>query len=107
MWLFVKDAFLSIVKYAEDPTALLVRARIKGDIERIFATAAVTETSHADYRFRAVIPREEVARAIAEEARKINYTNFKDSVKEEDRHDAYMNCWSIMWRLQEQRLKQM
>jgi hypothetical protein len=106
MWLFVKDAFLSIVKYAEDPTALLVRARIKGDIERVFPNAKVKKTPSRDYLFRAVIPREEVAQAVARQAMQIDYGNFKDSVADADRHNAYMKCWSAMWRLQEQRLKQ-
>jgi hypothetical protein len=84
---------------------LLVRSRVNGDIERVFPHATIRETRKADYRFRAVLSREEVVRSIAREVSKISYRNFKDSVKEKDRHDASMKCWSSMYRLQEDRLK--
>ena len=41
---------------------------------------------------------EEVALALAERVRGIGYPNFKDSVRERSRHDAYMDVWSVMAR---------
>lgn len=111
MWIFLKDAFLSIV----DPdgsydgsagpvgTHLLVRARIKGDIERVFPKAKVTMTPDRDYRFRALVLREEVADEIASAVMNISAFNFKGSVKDNARHDAYMGVWRVMNREQERR----
>jgi len=49
--------------------------------------------------------RETVARAIAERISELSYANFKSSVDEDDRHDAYMQVWDAMYRFQEARLK--
>jgi len=65
MRIFLNDAFLSIVHKDGDESTLLVRARRKGDLERIFPTADVQETPRNDYRFRALIPRIEVAQVMA------------------------------------------
>ena len=96
MWIFLNHAFLSIVNKGGDGSTLLVRARREGDIERVFPKAKVELTPHNDYRFRARIDREAVALAMAEAVRAITYGNFKGSVKEQARHDAYMEVWSTM-----------
>lgn len=108
MWVMLNNSFLSIV----DPEAdyhgkggpvgdkLLVRARLAGDIEAVFPGAAVKETPERDYRFRAMIDRGEVAEAMAQKVRGIHYSNFKGSVKDHARHDAYADVWGIMYRLQ-------
>jgi hypothetical protein len=108
MWVCFNDAFLSIVQPVGEPKGpkgrLLVRGRVRGDIERIFSRAKVQETPGRDYRFRALIPRWAVAKAMSEEVERINYPNFKDSVDEPDRHDAYFRCWCAMNDLQRSRL---
>ena len=102
MWIFLSDSYLSIVDKGDPSGAsLLVRARKKGDIEAIFPSAEVIEGGGTDYRYRARIEREEVAAAIAEQVRGIQYTNFKGAVKERERHDAYMETWQAMMRFQE------
>jgi hypothetical protein len=104
----MSDCFLSIVQPPGEPGGdkgrLLVRARVKGDIERIFARARVQETPGRDYRFRTLLPRWMVAKAMSDEVRRIAYSNFKDSVDEKDRHDAYFRCWAAMNALQRSRL---
>lgn len=100
MWIALSDSFLSIVAHDFDPECLLVRARVAGDIERVFPKAKVERTPDADYLYRAKIPTEQVAQALAREARGIDYRNFKNSVLDQDRHDAYLACWSAMLRLQ-------
>ena len=57
-------------------------------------------TPNNDYRFRAFIPREAVAAAIADRIMNTDYPNFKGSVKENERHDAYFSCWRAMNDLQ-------
>lgn len=103
MWLMLNDSYLSFVAYEADPPQpdkLLVRARIQGDIQRVFPKAKVYKTKGADYRFRAIVTRAEVAGALVERVLDINYRNFKNSVREHDRHDAYMDCWTAMLHFQ-------
>jgi len=100
MWIFLNDAFLSIVDKGGDGMTLLVRARREGDIERVFPDATVQTTPRNDYRYRARIQREAVANAISEAVQSINYGNFKGSVMERARHDAYMDVWEVMNRYQ-------
>lgn len=102
MWVCLNNAFLSIVEPdRKSGDKLLVRARRKGDIERVFPGIAVKRTPERDYLFRALISRERVAEAIANEVRGIDYGNFKASVRDKPLHDAYASVWSIMARQQE------
>lgn len=102
MWIFLNNAFLSIVHKDGDDSTLLVRARRRGDIEAVFPEAEVRETPGNDYRFRALLDRETVAQAMAESVRNICYANFKDTVKDRARHDAYLGVWTVMYRYQHQ-----
>ena len=101
MWIFLSDSMLSIVQKPDDVDTLTVRARIKGDIESVFPKATVVEGAGTDYRYRARIDREEIALRMADEVRGITYPNFKSTVKEHDRHDAYMGVWRAMYRHQQ------
>jgi hypothetical protein len=102
MWIFLSESFLSVVQKPDDTDTLTVRARIKGDIEALFPDAKVTEGAGTDYRFRATIPREVVAKAMADRVMALDYGNFKSSVKDRTRHDAYMGVWDVMYRYQEE-----
>jgi hypothetical protein len=92
----MSDSFLSIVQSHDDSKILLVRARYKGNIERVFTDAKVTRTLAADYLYRAFVTRVAAAGAIAEQVNRIGYPNFKDSVRDTVRHDAYTRCWKDM-----------
>ncbi len=100
MWIFLNNAFLSIVDKGGDGTTLLVRARKAEDIQRTFPGAKVEVSPNNDYRFRSRLDREVVALALAESVRQITYPNFKGSVSEHDRHEAYMDVWQAMYRFQ-------
>jgi hypothetical protein len=100
VWVFLTDSFLSIVAHRDRPGDLLVRARRQGDIENVFPSAEVSLDEHADYPWRAVISREDVADALAAQAREIGCTNFKAAVMEPERHDVYMSIWSQARRLE-------
>jgi len=103
MWLSLSDSFLSIVALegpTADPAQLLVRARVAGDIERVFPTATVAHTPKADYAYRTILPRTMVATTLAAAVEAIDYTNFKNSVPDQARHDAYLECWTAMHDLQ-------
>ena len=100
MWIFLNNAFLSVVDKGGDGTTLLVRGRNQGDIECVFPGAQVSKTPSNDYLYRAHIDREEVAQAMAKAVRHISYPNFKATVKDHARHDAYMGVWSVMYAFQ-------
>lgn len=105
MWILMNDAMLSIVRHHTRPDDLLVRARLAGDIERVFPQAEVVEGAGSDYRFRAFVPRPQVADAISRRLLDIDYGNFKNSVREPKRHDAYFEVWHSMYGLQERARK--
>lgn len=103
MWIFLSDSFLSIIAHHHKPDVLIVRGRAQGDVERVFPDARVTHTPERDYPYRAEIAREQVASAIARKIQDIQYTNFKDSVSEHDRHDVYFQVWESMVGFQQTR----
>ncbi|CAB4122724.1 hypothetical protein UFOVP32_58 [uncultured Caudovirales phage] len=105
MWVFLNDGFFSIVQppqwKKESPAPkLLVRSRFKEDISRVFPRAAITKTPDRDYMYRSLIDREKVQEAFAAEIARIRYSNFKDSVPEDWRHNAYADVWGVMYREQ-------
>ena len=102
MWIVLNKSFLSIVKNRNNENQLLVRARVNGDIEKIFSDANVFEDETADYRYRSYIDREIVANAIGKELMNINYDNFKSSVSKDDdiRSNAYMKVWMALNQIQ-------
>lgn len=104
MWIFLSDSFLSIVDKGDlSGATLLVRARVSGDIERVFPGATVIEGAGTDYRYRARIDRNLVAEKIAAELRSVNYGNFKSTVKDRRRHDTYLEVWDAMMSYQSDR----
>lgn len=105
MWLFSKIGFVSAVKHRDRQGMLMVRARLKEDIEAIRARlmhagasgVECTETPDADYRYRLVCRQEEFAGVVAELVNDIDYDNFKNAVHGNRVRDrAYMRCWSAM-----------
>lgn len=66
---------------------LTARARIKGDIENMFPDAKV--------------PRELVAKVVADQVMGLGYSNFKNTVKQNKCREAYMDVWSAMYAVQE------
>ncbi len=110
MWLITTFGFFSIVEKPEDQGTgqLTVRARVREDLEQLQARylpalGPISELDHADYRFRARATRDDVARALAEAARDIDYDNFKNTVADRqgyDRAKAYGRVWQELYRLQ-------
>ena len=101
MWIFLSDAFFSIVDKGGDGSTLLVRARRAGDIEKVFPEASVVMNGGTDYRYRARLPRELVATRIAQAVKDTNYGNFKASVKDAKRRHTYSDVWETMYAYQE------
>ena len=116
MWLFTKYGFFSIVQDRNDSRRVLVRARIRNDLERLLhllddkcdgEAPEVVEMPDADYAFRIFLDKAAWAKVAKVLANDIDYGNFKNAVHgEPDRDQAYMEVWSSLSRLQEDRLSQ-
>jgi hypothetical protein len=102
MWLFTTDGFLSIVAKGCKRDQLMVRARARPDIKRAFPKAKITQTPPpADYAYRAIVSRKEIAAYLVEMVATIDYSNFKDTVRNGGRHQAYLRVWNAMFAYQE------
>lgn len=105
MWVFLNNAFFSIVQDRKDPEVVVIRARIKGDLEKAFGVSpeSVKETDDSDYRFRIFATKADVAHAMHQHVLNIDYTNFKDSIhpKDKNRKKHYSEVWAVMFRWQD------
>lgn len=103
MWVYTKHGFFSIVQDKDDEGYLIVRARVKGDIEFYFDARQVKETENSDYRYRIRLHREIVNTWLYEAVDDIDYTNFKAAAGMQDnrRSEYYGLIWSIMADMQE------
>lgn len=103
MWIMLSDSFLSIVSKDCAPDELLVRARQRAHIEKVFAGVTAERTPDADYLWRAPVKKVAIIKALADEVARIDYDNFKDSVIDDDLHLAYMRVWAAMVMIQHSR----
>ena len=104
MWVFMNDAFLSVVKNRNDDSGVVVRARVKGDLENVFGQEhEVIESDNSDYRFRMFLDQKYVSDVIAKRVDEIEYNNFKNSISKNDyeRKSYYTRVWSVMFDWQE------
>ncbi len=96
MWVFLNDAFLSVVQDNADGDRVLVRSRDLEGMRRVLPEADIQEDLAADYRFRVFMPKAEWAAVLAREVERIDYGNFKNSIKNPKRHDTAMRVWKVM-----------
>ena len=103
MWVFSRSSFLSLIADPVDPNCLLVRARVRTDIHHLWPKAVVDVTPWRDYKYRARIPRAEVAEALSREVTSITYRNFKDAAGLADQRRApfYGWVWCVMADMQD------
>ena len=86
-----------------------IRARSRGDLEKLKKHAGlsedVIETLHADYHYRLVVSRKELACCMEMLAEEVDYPNFKSEVArlqdQEDKLNAYHKIWGVMYGYQE------
>jgi hypothetical protein len=101
MWIILPEGFLSIVhKAPAGPDELLVRARVRGHLAAVFPDARIIESDSTDYRYRAVVPRAQVADMLVSQVYAVDYGNFKSQVREPKFHDALMSVWHVLEKLQ-------
>lgn len=106
MWIALNNGFVSITQPRPqqvpsklkliDP--LQVRARKLEHLTALFPGAEVFENVGTDYQFRVFIERSRVATRIAQVIGGLNYNNFKNSVRDDELHDAYSSIWGTMMR---------
>jgi hypothetical protein len=103
MWLCFNDGFVSVVAHENRPDRLLVRARRKRDLLNVCGKDAdVIKNGGSDYRWRTFIDRKAFASVLAGRIERIRYPNFKNSVKDNDLHDLYVEFWQLHRRYQDQ-----
>ena len=106
MWIVhPKLGFFSIVQ--ADAKRLQVRARVRRDLDRLREVVpelgATIDTPHADYRYRALISKRDLARRMPRLVREVSYRNVKSEVARGDgaaRADAYHDVWAALLALQ-------
>ena len=103
MWVAMNDSFVSIVADRNDPDGVVVRARKYEDLVAFepFIENKIIESNDSDYRFRVFIQKRYAAEIMFEKTAEIDYDNFKNSVKEGWRKNAYMSIWTVMNKVQE------
>lgn len=101
MWLFCKHGFFSAIEHFDHKDVIHVRARFKGDLERLCAAfqiePKVSRTPENDYPYRMDFTREQWTKIVATVANEIDYHNFKKSVHDGSKRDrAYMDVWAAL-----------
>ncbi len=100
MWVCLNDAFVSAVQDHDDPSRLVVRARRKEHLERLFPGRVIVMTPDRDYAARVFVSRDEFASVMADRIEKIDYDNFKSSVDDRQLRDLYKKFWGQHWSYQ-------
>jgi hypothetical protein len=98
MWLLTKNSFVSIVLHREQPDNVLVRARVKRHLERLFPHKAkdIYADGGADYKYRLLISKKELAEVVsAYIVQHLDYDNFKGAQEADD--PAWMRFLHAVW----------
>lgn len=93
MWICFNDGFVSAVADRRRPGRLLVRARKREHLQKLFPWRRIKATPKADYAYRVSVGRRAFARLVAKRIAGIDYSNFKDSVSDDRLHDLYAGFW--------------
>jgi hypothetical protein len=89
MWLFTKNAHLSIGQHAGDPDSLVVHAQLPEDIDSFVAVLneagegqhEAQDMPEGDYRYHVVAKRTEIAAAVARMVSRIDYAQLAHSFR--------------------------
>jgi hypothetical protein len=105
MWLFTKQGFFSVVHKDCAHDEVVVRARVRADLDGLLRVAKVKGRilSHTgtDYPFRVIMKRSDFSVYLIEYCIDLNYSNFKDTISaaDDDRHSVYCSVWYSLLRL--------
>lgn len=89
MWIFTKQGFLSIKQHNDDPEKLLIRARVNGDLQKIFPGCKVIANTGTDYKYRTTVNRSAAA-AVTQRLANILFQNLLRGVM--DQHCHFVVC---------------
>jgi hypothetical protein len=109
MWLLTTRGFYSAVAARDEPDTMIVRARVRLDLEALsplVGDAPILEHAGSDYAYRVRVPRDTWSSAVDALTREIDYPNFKDAVRARqgyDRARLYQTIWSTLYSLQHRR----
>ncbi len=98
MWLFVKNGFVSAVEFRGRPNDLIVRARRRGDLSKLFPKREkqIEKTPNADYLYRLVVSKKEFAKVVSDYIlRNLTYDNFKGAQEKDSRE--WFNFLHSVW----------
>lgn len=107
MWVLTTTGFYSAVASDESERDVVVRARHRGDLTTLNSRlraldhqpAQVLAYAHSDYPWRIVIAKTAWGDFLADEAKRIDYRNFKNEVTRRSgqaRHDIYSRIWGVL-----------
>lgn len=100
MWIFTKSGFYSVVADQEQAGKVVVRSRWKEDLANLNkglkVKGKIIQAQKADYPFRMIIDQLAWARFLHGQAEMIDYLNFKDQIKDYERHDLYLKVWAAL-----------
>ena len=94
MWVFTNHGFYSIVKILDtNPEKFWIRSRRKEHLNTYFSEERIIESNGSDYQYRVEISKEELSEIFSYLPQEIDYTNFKDSIKDKPLHHAAKLVW--------------
>ena len=100
MWIMMTDGFVSIVNDQNDHSRVQVRARKRQHlVDLLGEKAEILHTPTADYYWRSMVKREDIAEIVAVRIASIDYGNFKaaTAAKDPELAHAYSGVWSEMY----------
>jgi hypothetical protein len=98
MWLFTQNSFISVVQHRGRTDDVLIRARVKKHLTRLFPDKAkeIFEDADADYRWRLILSKQELAdRISAYILQSLDYDNFKAAQEADD--SGWLRFLNAVW----------
>ena len=95
MWICFNDGFVSAVQHRDEPSTLMVRARRRDILHALFPDVEVIEGGSTDYQYRVVVSKDAFARVLIDRVAEISYSNFKNSVDDDELHALYERFWRL------------
>lgn len=100
MWFCFNDGFISAVADKLGINELVVRSRRREILEILFPEKEIVELTVSDYKYRTYCTKKELSEILVDRIDEIDYTNFKDSVVDNDLHDLYGDFWELHYKYQ-------
>ena len=100
MWACFNNAFVSAVQDKNKKDGLVIRARRRDHLEKLFPEDKVIVNGGTDYKYRVYVSKEKYAELVKNAILGIDYGNFKNSVRDDDLHDLYNGFWYMHYKMQ-------